>query len=298
MDDSGSKLNSTATIRPATRHEGTHKLSTENIRRVATPSPVKKSFSMDESVPNYAKAIALNWLEKKFNLVKPLPPQQFEQQSRAITRQAVPEFDSFMNLLRLEHRSNPNGRQVIRLPKTPYGKHRSYNGDAQFMKHHIIDNLKLKADESLSRELSEIARKFKLVDKRKKPKFGSCRQDKPVKLRQFEDHYEVALRTGNLVCPISKSLAESYENDKRKYKDVATPKVMVQTFRGLQSPNQTAYRSQSRTAKVSNKEVLRRLYQTPQGVATESPSKIERKYKKLMEKTLSLQASRERLVLK
>lgn len=247
------------------KHPVSRRLSTGMANRIMSPSFGKPNASLDDSDPNYAHLTVLDWMDKKFKLVKtlPLPLNSASRSDTCTTRRKFREIDPFLEKLKLEHRCNPNGRQVINLPKTPYGHHGTYNGDSDFMRHHIVDN-KSTVDEDTAKEISDIARKFKLVDKRTKLKFSFIRRDKPIRFRELEDHYEVTTKTGRLICPMNRTLIESYENDKQKYQSVATPKVAMQTSRDeTGGSNYKSFMSRTSSPKVSVREVVNRLYQVP-----------------------------------
>jgi hypothetical protein len=139
-------------------------------------------------------------------------------------------------------------------------------------------------DIGLANELKDLERRFKVVQKRIKPKHRV--QSKSVKLRELEEHYELECKSGRLVCPVNKDLLLNYDHDKDKYKEVAAPKSMVQTYREVSnSPSYDKYLSRAQSPNVSVKEVLGRLYQTPSETrpASRRAASIELKYKGLFE---------------
>lgn len=234
--------------------------------------------------PNYAHTTVLDWMEKKYQLVKKLPSPP--PHSISTVQKPIQKPNIFLENLKREHRSNPNGRQIINLPKTPYGKHRSYNGNSEFIKRHIVDTNAVIGYQT-SKELNEVARKFKLVAKRSKTRTVMMTREKPRKFRELEDCYEEMLKTGKLICPINKSLDRSYENVKLKYKSVATPKVTPKTFHEsiTVSGNSDVFLSRKSSPKVSIRDVLNRLYQSPgKKSVTKRSVAIENKYRPLFEK--------------
>jgi hypothetical protein len=254
------------------------------IGRVKTPSHNGNSF--EESVPGSAHATVLNWMQKKYQLVKSQPIGVRAKSNSMSMRPKTRAVDAFVSKLKLEHRSSPGGRQVLNLPKTPYGKHRTYNEDTEFMRRHIVD-CKNPPDDAVIRELDRIARKFKLVEKRSRPKIsGERAKYRTFKFREFEGHIELETKTGMLVCPVNRELVDSYEDVKKKYHSLAAPKAVMQTYSeapARQNFEQYKSRLQSPTGKV--KEVIDRLYKSPQRAISRMATSYERKYQRLFEAT-------------
>jgi hypothetical protein len=294
MEYTQPKLSSAGTDRAASQLETSRRLSTvvgvERLHQV-------QSRSLNEADPNYAHLTVLDWMGKKFQLVRLSQDSRRTPDSNSVSVRRKPkETDPFMEKLKLEHRSNPSGRQVINLPKTPYGSHRPYNGDPQFMRNHIVDN-QSEVEPEIAKELGNIDRKFKIVQKRSKAKHSVKRNDAPTKFRELEDHFEMPVRTGRLICPMNRNLLDCYENDKLKYEKVAATKAMAQTYREMQTGQYEHYISKPQSPKVSVQEVLNRLYQTPTGrrTATKRLESIELKYKGLFERSPKHRSLREML---
>lgn len=202
----------------------------------------------------------LKWIEHKLN--RNIVRNPFEHQERAARHpnrlaasRLLPspqrDADPFSQLLKQEHRTSPDRKAVLRLPKLPFGLHRTYNEVESFSQEHIVWE---QPSPTQLAEIQGINRKYRLADKRKRRQHRAFpSQSPPTKY----DTYRID--SGLLYCPKDTSRLQSYDNDKRRYAG-----VLDLTLKLADSPRPHHFRGQSLPSST-------RLYP---GRPADSPSRI------------------------
>ena len=130
------------------------------------------------------------------------------------TRKSINKPSFLSLILKSEHKITPNAC-IIKLPKMPFGKHRDYNNEIQFVSKHFLNTTRVLSKEQ-NEDLNEITKKFRLDDKNKqgvkrnKTGYVKCRNSPKVNTFNMEH--------GNLVCKIETGVLEGYDHDKEKYR--------------------------------------------------------------------------------
>jgi len=220
-----------------------------------TPSTPPAKWSKGSDLHSHL----LKWIEHKLN--RNIVRNPFEQQERAARHPArlavsrlVPsplrETDPLSLLLKKEHRTSPERKAVLRLPKLPFGLHRTYNEVESFSQEHIVWE---QPSPTQLVEIQGINRKYRLADKRKRRQHRVFPSHSPA---SKYDQYRVD--SGVLYCPKDSVRLQAYDNDKRRYAG-----VLDLTLK-LDSPRPHHFRGQSLPSST-------RLYP---GRPTDSPSRL------------------------
>ena len=129
------------------------------------------------------------------------------------------QLDLLSLILKAEHKSTTEGTQIVKLPKLPYGKHKSYNEEPTFKDRHFLDE-KVPKNPDRIKDLEEITRKFRLHEKKYKAnKQTRLSSAKPTfSKNEYFDVYDMG--PGNLVCAKDQESVEAYEKKKEEYKKV------------------------------------------------------------------------------
>jgi hypothetical protein len=172
-----------------------------------------------ESSPSPLHNHLLRWIERKVNPNVVRNP--FDAKERQVRRRRyVPDSklvpsapkapNSLLQHLRAEHKANPSGLSILRLPRQPFGCHKTYNDESEFLQAHIVSR-----DPSPSQveALDSVTRLWRLIERQnqRKVRYSSLRR----KASRF-DHYES--ESGLLICPRDQRCLEAYNNDKAKYR--------------------------------------------------------------------------------
>ena len=128
--------------------------------------------------------------------------------------------DPFHRHLQLAHRANLEGISVLNLPKQPFGSHRTYNDQLDFMQSHVVMK-----DEVLgtgkAKQLDEVIRRFRLSKKKNQNKFvvkkGARTRTGSLDM-QKKEYDEFVMGAGHLWCPREKQVEAAYDEQKSKYK--------------------------------------------------------------------------------
>ncbi|OMJ95369.1 hypothetical protein SteCoe_1286 [Stentor coeruleus] len=129
--------------------------------------------------------------------------------------------DLLSKLLKSEHKTTGEGTQILKLPKLPYGNHKSYNEEPRFRDKHFLDGDRITMTHERIKELEELTRKFRLLEK----KYKASKQNRMHSATPlfsdlaFYDVYDMG--PGKLVCGREDEVIRSYEKDKEKYKETA-----------------------------------------------------------------------------
>jgi hypothetical protein len=143
------------------------------------------------------------------------------------------KLDLLSLILKSEHKTNKTGTQIIKLPKLPFGRHKSYNEEPLFKDKHFFESSKEVINPEKIKELEEITRKFRLHEKKyKADKRGRLQTARPL-LNDLA-HYDVYdMGPGDLVCEIQNDVINSYEKDKKRFVEVLQGNY-ISTFRNLE----------------------------------------------------------------
>lgn len=127
---------------------------------------------------------------------------------------AKKEPDFLTLILKSEHKTSAEGTKIIKLPKLPFGQHRSYNEEPQFRDKHFLEGNSLLVDAERLKDLDDITRKFRLQDK----KYKACKQSRlstdKLLLTDFSNYEVFDMGPGTLVCEKQHGVIESYERNK------------------------------------------------------------------------------------
>lgn len=158
--------------------------------------------------------------------------QGLEAQELKIQPKQKKKLDLLTLILKSEHKTNKTGTQIIKLPKLPFGKHKSYNEEPLFKDKHFFEISKEVINPEKIKELEEITRKFRLHEKKYKTnKKGRLQTARPL-LNDLA-HYDVYdMGPGDLVCEIQNDVISSYEKDKIRFLEVLEGNYQS-TFRNL-----------------------------------------------------------------
>ena len=125
--------------------------------------------------------------------------------------------DSLTVLLRSEHK-NKEGIQIYQLPKLPFGSHKSYNEENQFVRQHFKFG---PCNDDLSKNLEILTRKFRLNDKNHSKRAQSSHLKKRKKDFQNSDFFK--MESGYLICKKEKEITDIYEKDKTRFENEIAP---------------------------------------------------------------------------
>lgn len=157
------------------------------------------------------------------------------------------------------HHKISDGIQIYQLPKLPFGAHKSYNEDRNFIKDHFkFDN----TESHLTQNLDIFKRKFKLFDKTKAKSSKTYRNKKKPYVSPFA--YAFKTKAGFLYCPLANEVSEIYEKDKAQYKKKAEERLKT-----LTTPSPNIPQKPSTCNKKAQDALIQRL--CPSRQATESP---------------------------
>lgn len=157
------------------------------------------------------------------------------------------------------HHKISDGVQIYQLPKLPFGAHKSYNEDRDFVESHFkFDD----QENGLAKNLEDFKRKFKLFDKNiaksLKSYRGKNKGDASPKCYVFKT------KAGLLYCPKAYKESEIYEKDRAQYKNKNYEQKIKPTTK---SPN--CNQKISSISKSAQETLIERL--CPSRQAAESP---------------------------
>lgn len=203
----------------------------------------------------------VKWIEQKLN--RNILRNPFEQQERAARHpDRLPasrlilspprKTDPLNRLLRQERKYSPKGKAVLRLPKLPFGLHKTYNEETCFSQEHIVWD---QPSPTQLAEMHNMDRKYRLAAKLRLRK-----QHRPTpSLSPASKYDQYRIDSGVLYCPKDSIRLRAYENDKLRY-----TKVLDLTLKVSNSPSPLHYRGQSLPSST-------RLYP---GKPADSPSRL------------------------
>lgn len=131
------------------------------------------------------------------------------------------KLDLLTLILKSEHKTSLEGTQIIKLPKLPFGKHKSYNDEPAFKDRHFLEGNTSNISPEKAKELEDITRKFRLNEKKyKASKRNRLHSARPM-LTDFTFYDVYNMCAGKLICAREEKLIECYEKDKASYKEIA-----------------------------------------------------------------------------
>ena len=149
-------------------------------------------------------------------------------EKKAIKKPKVQNESKLELYLKSEHKIQNNGIHIVKLPKLPYGLHRTYNEEGDFTDNHFVTDA---SDSEQKKEMSTIVRKFNLkqrINSKTKHKYNKS----AVNALNLKELYY--MDSGFLVVPKEQKIIDAYEADKGKY--IIKHHYAYQTFREI-SPN-------------------------------------------------------------
>lgn len=142
----------------------------------------------------------------------PSPIQEIEYKQKYFEKNTVLSTKKFKpkNLLMIslghEHFPKQNGVKIIDLPKSPFGKHESYNGENDFYNKHF--------PVSGSPKLNSLSKKIAILNKNTKKKMFAGRLT-PVPFGKNLEIFDTI--SGKLFCKQNKSVMKIYEAETKKF---------------------------------------------------------------------------------
>ena len=140
--------------------------------------------------------------------------------SRSLSRKRTVKLEA------IDHPIDTDMPKIINLPKLPFGKHCSYNGDEDFVKNHIIYEEAQAVDVQIA-EIKKISKRILL-----KRKF--CRKKGspvPIMMNNTKEVEEFENEAGRLYVKVNRESCENYIKQKLKYSqprsEDSTPKARV-----------------------------------------------------------------------
>ena len=146
-------------------------------------------------------------------------------EKKTMKKLKLPNKSKLDQYLKSEHKIKNNGIQIVKLPKLPYGLHRTYNEEEYFTDHHFVTE---GSDQEQQKELSNISKQFKLKERIKAKKIHKYNKS-AVNASNLQELYH--MDSGFLVVPKEQRIIDSYEADKGKY--AIKHHYAYQTFRDI-----------------------------------------------------------------
>lgn len=168
----------------------------------------------------------------------------------------IPVLTKLEVSLKKEHKINSSGKQIVKLPKLPFGQHLTYNEESIFVDKHFVHE---RSESFQIQELRNLSRKFKLGE-RIRSKRNHSKLKSNLKPKYTKEIYD--MEGGKLIVNIENEAIESYEADKNKY--IVKHHYAYQTFRkvALSSSPHIARKNTIEKLKIADS-MLKRLYKTP-----------------------------------
>ena len=132
----------------------------------------------------------------------------------------IKKSDLLTSILKTEHKACLQGTQIIKLPKLPFGEHKTYNEETLFKASHFVEKSGINLTSEKLKDLEDITRKFRLFEKKfAKNKRSRLKSARPVLNHLI--HFEVyQMDSGELVCDKQENVTKSYDNDKAVFKEI------------------------------------------------------------------------------
>lgn len=202
----------------------------QTYKRISVQPQISSQISIEDVKAPHSSSIKLKQKLTEMNKTifrSKLIPDKIEKLEKEALRgegTAVPEAkpspvtkkepDFLTLILKSEHKTSSEGTKIVKLPKLPFGQHRSYNEEPQFRDKHFLDGSILLVDTERLKDLEDITRKFRLQDK----KYKACKQSRlgtdKLLLTDFSNCEVFNMGPGTLVCEKQHDVIESYERNK------------------------------------------------------------------------------------
>jgi hypothetical protein len=127
-----------------------------------------------------------------------------------------PSFDSHYQSFKKEHKIKDEGTHIMKLPKQPYGIHRTYNEEKEFIKSHFIEESEDLPIEKV-REIEDVKRKFRLHSKKyggNENRRNSLSPSFNANMAKYDRHL---MQAGTLVCQKEIVAVIPYEKEKQRF---------------------------------------------------------------------------------
>ncbi|CAG9315285.1 unnamed protein product [Blepharisma stoltei] len=132
------------------------------------------------------------------------------------------EKASISEYLKSQHAPRPEGMQIIKLPKTAFGKHLDYNNENLFVEKHFLSEDRSNASPERIKEFEEINRKYRIYKKKNlavKSKYQMLVTPSHNKSTGYDSY---AMDAGVLHCNREGNIVNYYEIDRKKYLNHST----------------------------------------------------------------------------
>ena len=193
------------------------------------------------------------------------------------------KVDYLTLILKSEHKATITGTQILKLPKLPFGKHKSYNEEPMFKDKHFLEDPPSGSNPERSKELEEITRKFRLHEKKYKADKKNRLHTAKAMLSDltFFDVYDMG--PGRLICCKDEQVIGSYDKDKEKYKNLGANDLSI-TFKDIDAAEGERKYYQRRTLNFKDqKRLLNRLLPNKEVKDTSLSQFYSTKYSSLFE---------------
>ena len=186
-------------------------------------------------------------------------------------------------VLKSEHKATLEGTQILKLPKLPFGKHKSYNDDPMFKDKHFLEDRSTVSQPEKMKELEEITRKYRLYEKKFKAHKKSRLQSAENMFSDmaFFDVYEMG--PGRLICSKDQQVIQSYDKDKEKYKDLSLDAIFAGDDQSRNESLDNKYFGRKPLRYSEQKELISRLLPTKEAKDTNLSQFYSTKYSSLFE---------------
>jgi hypothetical protein len=189
------------------------------------------------------------------------------------------KLDFMTSILKSEHKSSVEGTRILKLPKLPFGKHKSYNEEPMFKDRHFLEGNSNLINPERAKDLEEITRKFRLHEKKSyvSNKANRLHSAKPTFCNLASvDVYEMG--PGKLICTRDQEAINSYEKDKDRYRSMTKGHYAL-TYKEIDENEKTNRANMRKTMDFKQqKELIARLLPTKESKRSEISEFYTSKY--------------------
>ena len=115
--------------------------------------------------------------------------------------------------LRAQHRPAVTGAQILNLPKSPFGRHASYNEPPSFIGTHIVSEPN---SPHVQKDINEQQRRIRLCQRQLQSAVGA----NAARLLQHDFDHVFIGKAGEFRCKRQAELERIYEEDAQRYRDL------------------------------------------------------------------------------
>ena len=209
---------------------------TKTVQENLNEEEAKEKVSTYISLKNKLTQLSMTLFNTKLSLSK---IEKLEKDALRGQGKEVPEpketikpekkIDLLTLILRSEHKSTQKGTQIIKLPKLPFGKHKSYNEEGIFKEKHFLEEDTQPTNERI-KDMEEITRKFRLFEKEYKGSNSYRLKTASPMHSNFASVDVYDMGPGQLICTKDNGIIKSYEKDQLKHKNNHVP-YLSETYR-------------------------------------------------------------------